>query len=429
MLLTADWALPISRRPIPQGAVLVRGDHIAEIGPSDELVARYPAEERVELRGCVLMPGLVNAHTHLGLSAVDGLLEPAPFTDWLPQIVAAMRAWTAEDYAASTALGAARSLAAGVTVVGDIAYNMPSVEAAAATGLAGTFFFEVLGIQPRALDARLDELGFGDCRGLAPRIRCGLSPHTLYSSGPSLLRAVAALARDRELPIALHVGETSAEAELVQSGGGGLAPVAHKLAPDFRPDGSTPVAYLDRLGVLDGATAIHLCQTWPSDVARLAATTRGAVTCPRSNAWLHNGIAPVEAMIAAGVPVGLGTDSLASTPDLDLMEEARALLGHFPRLTPASLLEMLTLHGAVAIGAEERFGALEPGMQADVVAYRLAADSDPEAAVVAHAGASVVEAVITGGEWRVRDGVGLLDTAAIEAAAAEARAKAAEALG
>ncbi len=428
MLLTADWVVPVSRRPIRCGAVLVDGEHVAAVGSADELAPRCPDQEHVDLPGRILMPGLVNAHTHLGLSAVEGLFEPTPFTEWLPQIVAAMRSWSAEDYAASTAVGAARCLLAGVTSVGDITYGALSVDAAARVGLGGTFFFEVLGITPAELPARLEALGYRPDRECGPRVRCGLSPHTVYSSGPALLEAVVGLAREVGAPVALHVAETVAEVDLVRDGSGELAPVAAKLAHGFQPTGERPIVYLDRLGVLDGTTAIHVCQTWPTDVGRLAATARGVVTCPRSNEWLHNGIAPVKQLLRAGLPVGIGTDSLASTPDLDLFEESRALRRHFPDLSDRTLVEMLTVHGAVALGVEDRVGVLEPGVQADLAAFRIPNSDDPEAALVRDAGCQTLDAVIAGGEWRVRDGALLADLGADEAAAAAARKRAERAL-
>jgi len=428
MLLTADWVVPVSRRPIRRGAVVVRGEHIVAVGTTSELSTTFAEEEVVDLSGCVLMPGLVNAHTHLGLSAVEGLFEPTPFIEWLPQIVRAMRSWSAEDYAASAAVGAARCLHAGVTAVGDITYGARSVEAATRVGLGGAYFFEVLGITPGELSERLDVIGFDVKREYGPRVRCGLSPHALYSSGPALLDAVAVLAREVGAPLALHVAETVAEVELVRDGSGDLAPVAAKLAHGFRPTGEHPIGYLDRLGVLGGATAVHACQTWPTDVGRLAATVRGVVTCPRSNEWLHNGIAPVEQLLRAGVPVGIGTDSLASTPDLDLFEEARALRRRFPLVPDRTLLEMLTLHGAVALGIEELVGALEPGMQADLVAFGLPNAGDPESTLVREAGRKTAEAVISGGVWCVRDGELLVDVAADAEAAQAARARAEQAL-
>ena len=378
MLLTADWVVPVSRRPIARGGVVVKGDRIVAVGPAAELAAHAGTAEVVDLTGCVLMPGLVNAHTHLGLSAVEGLFEPTPFMEWLPQIVAAMRSWSAEDYAASTAVGSARCLEAGVTSVGDITYGAASVEAASRVGLGGAFYFEVLGITPAELPQRLDDLGFRADLDFGPRVRCGLTPHTLYSSGPDLLDAVVGIGHDLGAPVALHVAETVAEVDLVRDGSGELAPVAEKLAHGFHPTGEAPIAYLDRLGVLDGITAIHVCQTFPTDVGRLAATARGVVTCPRSNEWLHNGIAPVEQLLRAGVPVGIGTDSLASTPDLDLFAEARALRERFGSLSPRTVLEMMTLRGALALGIEEHVGVIEPGMQADLSAFRVPDTEDPE---------------------------------------------------
>lgn len=406
MLLSADWILPGLRRPIRDGAVLVRDGHVVDVGRRDELVRQAPDDERRHFDGCVLTPGLVNAHTHLSLSALHGLLAPSRFEEWLPRLGRAMSDWGVEDYAASAALGVRQALAAGTTVVGDIVYGPESAHAAAVAGVGGVFYWEVLGVGASELFAELERHGFprpgdGEC---GARIRCGLSPHSTYTSGPALLRAAHEAAGDLGVPLAIHVAESAAEVEFTRTGGGPLSEMAARLAADFVPTGEAPVAYLDRLGVLDGVSAVHLCQLAPTDVARLASTVRGAISCPRSNRFLSNRVPPVGELVAAGVPVGLGTDSTASNTDLDLMAEVRALQASDPTLEPAQLVRMVTTDGAVALGCEDRFGMLEPGMEADVAVFRLGAVSSPESEFVARAGADTLDAVMTAGKWRVLDG-------------------------
>lgn len=353
-----------------------------------------------------MSPGLVNAHTHLSLTALQGLLEPERFEQWLPKLVSGLSGWTAEDRAASAALGAQLALASGVTVVGDITYGFESPAASIAAGLGGTFYWEVLGIHAAELYARLESIGYPgtDGAGSGNRTKYGLSPHSAYTSGPGLLAAVHEAAREMRAPIAIHVAESAAEVELLRRGTGPLADSARRLAPDLATPGQEPVEYLDRLGVLDGATVVHLCEMQPSDATRLAATVRGAVTCPRSNRFLSNSIPPVSRLLAAGVPVGIGTDSAASNSDLDLMAEVRALQQADTSLTAEQLIGMVTTTGAIALGCEEHFGALEPGMEADLSVFRIGASSDPYADFVARAGTSTLEAVMSAGEWRIRSG-------------------------
>lgn len=406
MLLTADWVLPMSRPPIRNGAVLVRHGRIAAVGTLAELGGGGAGAAPVPFEGCVLMPGLVNAHTHISLSALEGLLEPAAFDRWLPKIVVAMNAWGAGDYAASAAVGAEKCLEAGVTVVGDITYGAESVAAAGDTGLGGVFYWEVLGIRASRLTATLEEMEFPSAieQCSNARVTCGLSPHSAYTSGPSLLKAVHQAARDMRVPVAIHVAESDAETQLLREGTGPLASTAQRLADGFRAPGSSTVAYLDRLDALAGATAVHLGHALPTDIPRLAATVRGVVTCPRSNRYLSNRLPRVGRMLASGIPVGIGTDSSASNDDLDLFEEVRALRASDPEIPSRRLIEMVTSMGAVALGLESRYGMLEAGIQADLVAFRVGPTDTPERALVSSAGRSTVEAVISAGEWRIMHG-------------------------
>lgn len=431
MLITADWILPVSRPPIRDGAVLVEHGRITEVGTVEELAGLNPDSERKDLPGCIITPGLVNAHTHLSLTALGGLLPPAPFEQWLPRLVAAIKDWERDDHSASAALGAQRCLEAGVTVVGDIVQGPEAPSVAADAGLGGVFFWEVLGVTAPSLFARLEELEFplpergGSC---GSRVKCGVSPHSPYTSGPDLLDAVHRASMEFGFPVAIHVAESSAEVQLMHDGTGPLADVAARTASTFEPPGCTPIAYLDRIEALDGITAIHAGHTAPADVPRLLATVRGVVACPRSNAFLNNPVAPVSRLLKAGVPVGLGTDSSASNVDLDLMEEVRTLHSRDVSIPAKKLLEMVTAMGAVALGLEDRFGILERGMQADLAAFRIPDSRDPESDFVRSAGAATVEAVLTGGRWRVLEGRTVDDGAAVEVAAQAARIRAEHAL-
>ncbi|MDP2234085.1 MAG: amidohydrolase family protein, partial [Actinomycetota bacterium] len=248
------------------------------------------------------------------------------------------------------------------------------------------------------------------------------------SSGPKLLRATRLFAREHELPFALHVAESQAESELLRSGAGPLAPVAKQLAVGFEPPMSGPIAYLDRLGVLEGAVAVHCCQALPIDVPRLAATVSGVVLCPRSNAYLHNGNPPAERLARAHVPLGIGTDSAASNDDLDLLAEVRALGAVAPKLTAGQLLDIATCGGAMVLGIDDQFGSLEPGHQGDLAIFRIPATDDPVAAVVGGAGRATLDAVLAAGTWRIRDAEPAFDIAKTERAAAAATKRAEESL-
>lgn len=408
-LVTGKWVLPIASEPIRNGAVLIDGVRIAEVGLAEELLARYPEAKRYEFEDATVLPGLVNAHTHLAMTCLKGLIPPQPFPEWLSKVPKAFGALTEDDIVASISLGAIHSLCAGTTVVGDIAYGPESLAICADMGLGGTFFWEVFGITADMLESRLAEMEFPleIARNFEGRFEAGISPHSPYTSGPDLIKAAHALVIAEKSEYAIHVAESPAETELLTSGKGALAPVADQFVRNFKPPGTTTVGYLNRLGVLDGAAAIHCVNVTSADAAVLAAKARGVVLCPRSNAYLHTGIAPARKLHKAGVTLALGTDSLGSNHDLDLFEEARALASIAPDISAQEIVGMITHGGAKVLGLSDRFGALSPGMQADLAIFRVDGD-DPYDSLLAKAGLDAIEAVMSAGIWRVMQNKPLL---------------------
>ncbi len=429
MLITADWIVPISSEPIERGAILLESSRVAQMGPAQELCAKYPDVPRHDYPGCTLMPGLVNAHTHLAMTCLKGLIEPQPFESWLSQIPIAWGALSGDDIAASISLGALRSIAAGTVAVGDIAYGPESISIAADSGLGGTFFWEVLGIEIEELaqtlyDAEYPSDPAAGCHG---KLRAGISPHSPYTSGPRLLQGTHKIAMAQRSSFAVHVAESPAEEDLVARGEGPLADLARRLAHGFEPQGATTTEYLDRLGVLDGLLAIHCTRVTTGDIKLLADKAAGVVLCPRSNAYLSGGTAPVKALAQTGLPLGLGTDSLASNDDLDLFEEARALRALEPSLSGRRILEIMTSEGATALGLKDRFGVLEPGRSADLAIYAVSSD-DPLEALLEGAGRSAIRAVMSAGVWRVLSGGPVMGVSRIERGAHLASERAALAL-
>ena len=429
MLLTADWVVPVSGPPIHNGAVHVRGSRIAAVGPLGELIRDHPDDPLHEYPGATIVPGLVNAHTHLALTCMKGLIPSQPFDEWISHVPGAMAALNSDDLAASTVYGAILSIVSGVTVVGDIAYGPESVDIAADTGLGGAFYWEVFGITRDELPSRLRDLEYpgdpGRVRG--DRLRCGISPHAPYTSGPGLLTAAYATARDQGAAFAVHAAESDAEARLLLDGTGPFAGLAASMAPDFEPPGTGSISYLDELGILENAVAIHCVKVLPAELPLLARTAAGVVVCPRSNVYLQNGSVPVRRMLDEGVTVGIGTDSLASNTDLDLMAEVRALRDVEPSITHEEALEMMTIRGAEVLGLDTHFGTLETGKQADVAVYRTTGD-DPVVSLVENADRSTVEAVMSGGVFRVLDGSPVVAVSPVERASHMARQKAAIAI-
>jgi 5-methylthioadenosine/S-adenosylhomocysteine deaminase len=214
----------------------------------------------------------------------------------------------------------------------------------------------------------------------------------------------------------------------MHSGAGALAGTARRTAFGFEAPRASTVTYLERLGVLDGAAAIHCCRLEPGDVELLAARSASVITCPRSNRYLDNTPAMVAPLLVAGIRVGIGTDSSASNADLDLLSEVRALHDAEPVIDAETLLHIATAGGAAAIGVGDRFGSLAPGLQADLAIFATGPTDSPAKAVVARGGRETVRAVMSGGRWRVREGELLARDSAAAARAADAARRSREAL-
>ena len=430
MLIGADWVVTAAGRPIRDGAVLTHGHRVVEVAPLAELEAAHPDEPVERFEGCVIVPGLVNAHTHLSLTVLAGLIEPMPMRQFLKAVTTAVLAMGNDEFAASATMGALECLRCGVTWVGDIGYGPEPLAACADTGVGGVFYWEVLGIEADDLSGELAEREFpaevSACT--TGRTRCGISPHTPYTSGPRLIQAEWQVAQHHHTGFAIHVAESHAERDLMRKGEGPLVQLAGRLAHGFVVPKTGSVDYLDRLGVLKDAVAIHCVHIDPGDIMRLKHAARGVVLCPRSNAWLENGTAPVAELSSAGVRLALGTDSPASNADMDLFAEARSARKIDPSLTARRLLTMMTADAAKVLGLEDVCGTLAPGMSADLAVVRTGQTTDPENAVITQGGPDTVRAVLSAGVWRVREGKVALPTSAAKRAAEEARGVASRAL-
>ncbi|MDP2181683.1 MAG: amidohydrolase family protein [Actinomycetota bacterium] len=430
MLITADWVVPVASPPIRDGAILVRGAHIAAVGPAEELKRTAGDTDIQEYPGCIAMPGLVNAHTHLALSCLKGHIPPQPFTEWIKWIPIAWRALDGDDIAASISYGASRCIMSGTTVVGDIAYGPESISIAADAGLGGAFFWELLGVRAAAVEQKLYDADFpSDPPAMcSSRVRCGLSPHATYTSGPDLIRALHVRAIAQECSFAIHLAESYAEVQLLRDGTGPLADLAARLAHGFEAPGVSATMYLAELDALENAVLVHCTQTHAADMPVIARRSAGAVLCPRSNAYLHNGAPPAWRLAGARVRLALGTDSLASNDDLNLFEEARALRRLEPRFSAQRLVEMMTSEGATVLGLNNQFGTLEPGRQGDIAVYRIPPGNAPYEGLLGHAGRHTIEAVLSAGIWRVLHGAPAFSISPIERAAHLAGQKAALAI-
>ena len=393
----------MSAPPIADGAVLVGGEgRILAVGPNSSVP--NPADAVAEtLAGAVLAPGLVNTHTHLELTGLGGTVETDDFVEWITQLRRRKAERTAEDFFAAACQGVRDCWAAGVTTVADTGDSGAVIRALHALGGAGICYQEVFGPDPTQsassiawLRDRLDAL-----QALAgPRLRLGVSPHAPYSVSAQLYREVAALAAERGMPLAVHLAESVEETRLVVQGDGLFADLwaGRGIAP---PDPSpSPVAHLDRCGVLGPETlAIHLVQVNGADIAILASRGVAVAHCPLSNRNHRHGEAPTAALLGAGLRVGVGTDSVVSVGRLDLLAEARAAR-ILAALDAESALGLCTVGAAAAIGLAGEVGCLAPGHWGDVAAIRLRdrAPADLFEAVLASGPGDVLGAWVGGRE-------------------------------
>jgi cytosine/adenosine deaminase-related metal-dependent hydrolase len=361
---------PVTAPPIADGAVLVddRGT-IAAVGPQTS-VPTPPGVERLAFPDAVLVPGLVNTHTHLELTHLAGKNADPDFAAWIRAIRALKDATGPEEFARAAEQGVLDAWAAGVTCVADTGSTGAPLSALARLGGRGIYYQEVFGPDPSKCAASIAELAAAleRLRPLATdRVRLGVSPHAPYTVSEPLYRAVSDFARREEFPVAVHLAESRAESEFVRDGTGPFAQALGARGIPVSAHGCSPVQYLLQLGVLERATGwlcIHCVQVDDQDIRILAEAGVAVAHCPRSNQAHRHGAAPLAAFRRAGLRVGLGTDSVVSVGDASLWAEAAAA-----GLDGEDALRMLTLEGARALGLGEEIGSLEVGKQADLAVF------------------------------------------------------------
>ncbi len=376
-ILTATWVLPIARPPLRDGRVAIGDGRIAWVGSTGE--AGAPEAPVRDLGKGVLLPGLVNAHCHLELSHLAGRVTfGAGFVPWVEGVVANRGRFKDGDVR-SAASAAIRFLEErGTVAIGDVSNTLGHIERLASSCLSAVVFLELLAWDPAKARSTLvwaDGQASAAAAWLRPGLEVRLAAHALHSVSPDLLRLLAG----RGGPAAIHLAESPDESAFLLSGDGawpaflerrGLGHVA------FSPPGVSPVRYAEDLGLLHPRlVAAHAVQVDAADRELLARRGVHVVLCPRSNRNLGVGTADVPALLAAGVRLALGTDSLASVESLDVLEDAILLRRSFPDLDPAAIVRMATLGGAEALGFDD-LGAIAPGKRA---ALAFAAGVGPEA--------------------------------------------------
>jgi cytosine/adenosine deaminase-related metal-dependent hydrolase len=407
-LYRARYLLPIGAPLLEDGALLVEAGRIRAVGSYHDLAAAHPRAAASDFGDAVILPPLVNAHTHLeltgfpGWAAAAGAAPAGDFIDWVLELVRVRRTVTTVEIGAALAAGLEQSLRAGTGAVGDILTTLPAVDAYADTPLRGRVFAEVLGIDAERVAARLAEIAARLGIPPAPQLVWGLSPHAPYTLNAATLDQVLALANDRHLPVASHWAETVEEIDFLAHGGG---PMAARLYPSA----GWPLVPRKRAGtgnlparLPSGSLMIHGVHAAAPEIESLVSAGHQVVLCPRSNSRFGATRSPVAAFRQAGVPLALGTDSLASSPSLSVWDELAFARQWFAgALGPAAWLEIATAGGAAALGLGGRLGRLVPGLEASfqVVAAPVGATAATLAEALCAAGPDLaVQALFLGGE-------------------------------
>lgn len=380
----AAWVLPISAPPIPDGGMAVEGDRIAAVGPFADLRRRFPGDV-TDHGDALLLPGLVNAHTHLEWSFLRGDIGPRPdFVDWIREITERRLSAPLEAVTAAIAKAVEEVAATGAVAVGEILNNVnfnttASAECLAAKGICGVGFVELLGFQgERAAETlQAGRKALEMLRAHGSSLTFHLSPHAPYSVSPALFRLIRAQTERRTV----HLAENEAEVRFLASGDGPWRDLLRERGrwdPSWSPPGVSPVRYLDDLGFLDGHTlAVHVVHVDDEGVAILRRRRTPVCLCPRSNARLNVGRAAGRRFFDAGLTVALGTDSLASNEDLDMFAEMRALRDQNPDLSAEEVVRAATLNGAEALGLEKDLGSLAPGKSARFIGVKVKGVDNP----------------------------------------------------
>jgi cytosine/adenosine deaminase-related metal-dependent hydrolase len=388
-LYCAQWVLPVTSPALADGAIAVEDDAIVSVGSRAALVSQFPQSNVHDFGEAAIIPGLINAHSHLELTAMRGLLEheETDFFAWLRKLtIARLERMTVDDLYVSAAWGACEAVRAGVTCVADASDSAAtSIEALKDVGLAGIVFQESFGPDPCLAKENFERLT-AKVASLRERetslVRVGVSPHAPYTVCAPQLEMISRFAIDEHLPVMMHAAETSMEVSLIREGKGPFADGLRSRGIDWKAPGVSPIQYLKEHGILDSHPLLaHCIHVDDVDIDLMKATGTRVAHCPKSNAKLGHGVAPLAKFIKNGITVGLGSDSVASNNICDLLEEARfALLtsrvqaeestsGAF--LSAADALRIATTGGAEALGLQTEIGELREGLRADFAVVSL----------------------------------------------------------
>lgn len=387
MILSAEIILPVSYSPIFNAAILIENGKIRDIGIKDEIINRYRSHELMEFKDAALMPGLINLHAHLELTALKDRIfkEDTELMHWILRLVDEKKATSAEVLSSGSEKGITEAISTGTTTISDISTNGESLYKLKKTGIRGIVYKELLNFDDtkalccwkKAIEdiesLRKDETAL---------LSIGISPHSPYSVSPRLLGLIQGYAEKENLKLTMHVSESREEIKFISEDKGPIKDIYlkrfkwDKYKRQVFGDCKSPVEYLEKEGLLSPEfLLVHGVHLNNDDIKRLARKGVPVVHCPRSNVFIGVGVAPFYNLISEGITVGLGTDSCASNYTLNMWDEMRfAYLLHNrindKKITAEDIIMAATINGAKALGLDDKTGTIEIGKEADIIAVR-----------------------------------------------------------
>lgn len=395
MILSAEIVLPISKPLIFDGAVLIENGKIIELGPLDNIKSKYRGHECITFENAVLLPGLINLHTHLELTAINKIIlkDKADFIGWILALVELKKGVSKSEINNGIKNGIKEITATGTTTIADITTRNTfspvsacgeSFNAIKNAGLRGTVFLEVINFDHSSADDY-----WNDTTKIIEMLRknetdllsVGIAPHSIYSVSSKLLKIARDYAIKEKMKMSMHVAESMEEKEFVSKNKGSIRDIYHKK---FKWDGKrdfkrylSSIKYIDKNGLLNkDMLTVHCVNLNEEDIRLLKERNTSVVHCPRSNTFIGVGVAPFDRLISNGINVGIGTDSYASNYSLSMWDEMRfAYLLHRKTnnsdIKAEDIIKCGTINGAKALGINNKIGTLDVGKDADLIAVRL----------------------------------------------------------
>ena len=381
-IFRASYVLPIDYPLISDGAVKIKDGRIVEISHFSD-ISRTKKDRLISLPGCLIMPGLINAHTHLELSCLKGITEERySFTKWVREVIDAKKKLSESDYEKSIESGILESIKGGITTFGDITGTGLSPMVMKRLGVRGVAFHEIIGFNEKDASRAFFEL----CMRIAVSktlllrnnrlIDIGVSPHSPYSVSPYLFKLSSGLAKKLKLLVSIHLAETEEEVRFLKKGNGlfkALLSELNSFDKKWKAPGCSPLKYLHNMNVFTPKTSIVHFNFFDNEDLKIAKKLRiKVIFCPKSNnEWFERKSSPIMACLQNSIPVSIGTDSLASNNCYNMFEEMRMLKTLNPSICSEKILQIATLGGAFCLGIKNKTGSLFPGKFADFIAIRV----------------------------------------------------------